>query len=158
MSLAVHHEIDSGLRRNPSWRRVGLIVLALSYAVAGALHLSFPQPFIAITPDWVPWPAEVIRLTGLCELAGASGLLIPRTRRLAAIMLALYAVCVFPANIKHAFWMAGPDASPLRWLYHGPRLALQPVIIWWPLWAAGLIDWPRQTVRGGGPDQRRQNL
>jgi uncharacterized membrane protein len=124
------------------WRRTTLIVLAMAYAAAGVLHLTLPRPFISITPRWVPWPQQVIQITGLCELAGAVGLLIPRTRKLAAIMLALYAVCVFPANIKQAFWMIGPDASPWRWLYHAPRLALQPIIVWWPLWSSGLTDWP----------------
>jgi uncharacterized membrane protein len=123
-------------------RRSSLVVLAVVYVAAGMLHLTFPGPFVSITPGWVPWPERVIQFTGLCELAGAVGLLIPRTRKLAGAMLALYAVCVFPANIKHAFWMAGPDASPWRWLYHGPRLLLQPVIVWWPLWSARLIDWP----------------
>jgi hypothetical protein len=28
------------------------------------------------------------------------------------------------------------------WLYHGPRLAFQPVLMWWALFCAGVIDWP----------------
>jgi uncharacterized membrane protein len=125
-----------------SRRPISLIALAVVYGLAGGLHLTVPGPFISIVPGWVPAPATVVRLTGLCELAGAVGLIMPRTRRLAGFMLALYAVCVFPANINQAFWLAGPHPSPWRWLYHAPRLSLQPVIIWWPLWASGLVDWP----------------
>jgi uncharacterized membrane protein len=136
------HPVESTAARRSSRRQVALVILALAYAAAGALHLILPFPFVAITPSWVPRPERVIQFTGLCELAGSVGLLIPRTRKLAGVMLALYAVCVFPANIKHAFWMIEPDASPWRWLYHAPRLALQPVIIWWPLWVARLVDWP----------------
>jgi uncharacterized membrane protein len=57
-------------------------------------------------------------------------------------MLALYAVCVFPANIKHAF--EGIDLPPVpdTWWYHGPRLLMQPVLVWWALFCAGVIDWP----------------
>ncbi len=127
-------------------RRASLVVLAVAYAAAGVLHLTLPGPFVSITPSWVPWPQTVIQVTGLCELLGAAGLLIPRTRKLAAVMLALYAVCVFPANIKQAFWMAGPDPSPWRWLYHGPRLLIQPVIVWWPLWSARLTTWPGELA------------
>ena len=41
-------------------------------------------------------------MTGLCGIAGTIALLTGRFRYLAGVMLALYAVCVFPANIKHA--------------------------------------------------------
>jgi uncharacterized membrane protein len=101
-----------------------------------------PSVFLPIMPSWVPAPLEVILVTGACELAGAAGLIIPRTRWLAGLMLALYAVCVFPANIKHAF--DGPPAFSLSnsWLYHGPRLLLQPVLVWWALYSGGITDWP----------------
>lgn len=71
----------------------------------------------------------------------------PRLRRAAGIGLALYAVCVFPANIQHVLDSLGrPDAPLSGWRYHGPRLMLQPVIVWWALWAGEVIDWP--FVRG----------
>lgn len=40
----------------------------------------------------------MILLTGIAEISGASGLFLPRTRMLAGIMLALYAVCVYRAD------------------------------------------------------------
>ncbi len=81
--------------------------------------------------------------TGLCELAGAIGLLTGGLRRAAGIALAIYAVCVFPANIKHALDTLPPDAAGhLGWWYHGPRLALQPVLAWWALYAGEVIAWP----------------
>jgi uncharacterized membrane protein len=90
----------------------------------------------------VPWPREIVALTGLWELAGALGLLLPPTRRAAAIGLALYALCVWPANFNHALNHIPLGGVRLGWWYHGPRLALQPVIIWWALWAGGVTDWP----------------
>jgi uncharacterized membrane protein len=65
-----------------------------------------------------------------------------RLRRLAGTMLALYAVCVWPANIKHALESISVPGIPDTWWYHGPRLALQPVFIWWALFCSGAIDWP----------------
>lgn len=97
---------------------------------------------MAITPHWVPWPALVIAFTGMAELAGAIGLVIPRVRRAAGLGLALYALCVWPANLNHAINDIPLGGVHLGWWYHGPRLALQPLIIWWALWASGAVDWP----------------
>lgn len=117
-------------------------MLALIYFIAGVIHIKSPGGFVAITPAWVPWPEQVVLLTGICEIAGAIGLLTRRFRVAAGIGLALYALCVWPANFNHAINDIAIGGTRLSWWYHGPRLALQPVIIWWALWASGAVDWP----------------
>ena len=117
-------------------------LLAAAYFAAGVLHLLHPAPFVAIVPGWVPMPLLTVQATGVCEILGATGLMIPRLRRFAGIMLALYAVCVFPANIHHALARVAVGGTALGWGYHGPRLLLQPVIVWWSLFAGGVIQWP----------------
>jgi len=131
-------------------------LLALLYAAAGFLHLRSPAGFIAITPDWVPDPARVVMLTGLAEIAGAAGLMLPRrligwARPAAGFGLALYALCVWPANLHHALADIPLGGVRLGWWYHGPRLALQPLLIWWALWAGECTDWPfgRRARRAG---------
>jgi uncharacterized membrane protein len=116
--------------------------MASFYALAGIAHVVFTDKFLLIVPGWVPFPHAVVLLTGACEIAGATALATKRLRRLAGIAFALYAVCVLPANIKHA--IEGIDVPPLpnSWWYHGPRLAFQPVLVWWALFCAGVIDWP----------------
>ena len=128
-------------------RRIALFVLATAFALAGVAHLTRPSGFVAITPGWVPAPAIVVALTGVAELAGAAGLLIRPLRRAAGIGLALYALCVWPANFNHALNDIPLGGTHLSWWYHGPRLALQPLLIWWPLWASGVIDWPWRKGR-----------
>lgn len=124
-------------------RRLARLVLALAYIVAGVAHIIMPNGFVKITPDWVSAPQFVVFATGVCEIAGAVALLfVPSLRRAAGIALALYAVCVVPANINHAVNSIAVGGTMLSWWYHGPRLALQPVIIWWALWAAQVTDWP----------------
>jgi uncharacterized membrane protein len=123
-------------------RKVLRWLLALVFLVAGAMHLHNPEPFVRITPGWVPHPQAVIAVTGLCELLGAVGLMTSRLRRWAGLMLATYTVCVYPANIKHAVEHIAIGHSVLGWWYHAPRLAFQPVFFWWCLFAGGLIDWP----------------
>lgn len=123
-------------------RAIARIFLALFYAVAGVAHLRSPGGFLQITPDWVPWPELVVAATGIAEIAGAMGLVTQRFRRAAGIGLALYAVCVFPANINHAVNDIAIGGTDLDWWYHGPRLMLQPVFVWLALWVGGVTDWP----------------
>ena len=116
--------------------------MAMVYLVAGGFHLHDTDAFVLIVPNWVPQPRLVVMLTGYCELLGAVALLSRRLRKQAGIMLALYAICVFPANIKHAFDHVAIGGSRLGWGYHAPRLAFQPVLVWWALFCSGVIDWP----------------
>ena len=118
------------------------MVVAFVYASVGVVHLAAYKTLLPIVPSWVPWPRLTVLATGVCEIAGALALLMPQLRRLAGIMLALYAVCVFPANIKHAIDNLPLDHIRLGWWYHAPRLALQPVIVWVALFAGGVVDWP----------------
>lgn len=126
--------------------RYGLIGL---YGFIGVVHLAAPDSFLPIMPDWVPQPRGVVIATGLCEIAAAFALMLPwpALRRAAGIGLALYAVCVFPANVKHAVEGIHLPPIPDTWWYHGPRLALQPVMVWWALYATRVIDWPFRDRR-----------
>ena len=118
-------------------------LLAALYFVAGVIHLRAPGGFVQITPFWVPMPDVVVFITGVCEIAGALALaFVPGLRRTAGIALAAYALCVFPANINHAINDISVGGFDLSWWYHGPRLLLQPLIIWWALWAGEVTDWP----------------
>jgi uncharacterized membrane protein len=123
-------------------RLILLILMAAIYAAAGGLHLAAADKFLVIMPPGIPFGRQVVLFTGACELAGAAGLLWPPTRRLAGIMLALYALCVWPANIYQALWHVQAPPLPDSWWYHGPRLAFQPVLMWWALFAGRAIDWP----------------
>ncbi len=112
------------------------------YGGAGVLHFTAADKFLLIVPSLVPFARQVVQFTGVCEIAGAIGLLIPRLRALAGIMLALYAAFVFPANIKHAIYGIDVPGLPTSWWYHGPRLLFQPVLVWAALFAADVTRWP----------------
>ncbi|WP_120077774.1 DoxX family protein [Aurantiacibacter odishensis] len=120
-------------------------LLALFYAYAGYRHIVGPAPFLQITPEWVPWPETVILWTGIAEIAGAVALAQPwslKLRQAGGVGLALYALCVWPANVNHMLMdMASPDGG---WgmAYHGPRLVAQPLLIWLALWTGRATDWP----------------
>jgi uncharacterized membrane protein len=116
--------------------------LVLLYLLAGTLHILRPEPFLSITPQWVPWPEATIFVTGLCEIAGSMGLLAPVLRKAAGLGLALYAIAVFPANINHAIIDMSSAQPMLGWAYHAPRLLLQPLLVWAALYASQVTSWP----------------
>jgi uncharacterized membrane protein len=117
-------------------------ILATLFCAAGVAHLAVPGELLKITPDWVPFPPQVIFFTGLCELAGAAALLTKQLRFWAGIALAVYALSVWPANFKHAFNGVDIPYMTSSWWYHAPRLAFQPVIVWSALFCSGVVDWP----------------
>ena len=141
-------------RRIETLRRMLRLLLAAVFAAAGALHIMAPAPFLSIMPPWVPAATGVILWTGICELLGAAGLLLPPLRRTAALGLSLYTVAVYPANVQHMLNDIG-SGTGLGWGYHAPRLLFQPVIVWWCLFAGGLVSWPfrRQSKTSGPPGQ-----
>ncbi len=133
-------------------------LLATFYLLAGIMHLARPAPFLAIMPPWVPWPDQVVALTGLAELAGAIGLVqpwLPRLRAAAGWGLACYALAVWPANFQHFLLDQARSGEGLGLGYHAPRLAAQPLLIWAALWAAAAIDWPFGKRRSGGAEGQR---
>ncbi len=147
----------AGLASLDGWgRRLARWLLALVYLVAGVLHLKSPGGFLAIMPGWVPFPLVVVQLTGVWELVGALLLAWPRApaNRLGGWLMAAYAVVVFPANIHHALAGVAVGGTVLGWGYHAPRLAFQPVFVWWALWAGGVTNWPFRR----SADQRYQKI
>lgn len=117
-------------------------LMAAIYVGFGLLHLAAADKFLPIMPPMIPFKREVILFTGACEVAGGLGLLAPWTRRLAGVMLAIYALCVWPANIYQALWHVHVPPLPDSWWYHAPRLAFQPVMVWWALFAGEVTAWP----------------
>ncbi|MEX0591358.1 MAG: DoxX family protein [Xanthobacteraceae bacterium] len=124
------------------WRACMRWGLAIALVFTGVDHLLLPVRYLPMLPDFVPYPNEIVALTGLCEIAGAFGLLIPRLRKLAGVMLAIYLVAVFPANIKNAIEGLSVEGLPSANWYYWARLPFQPLAVWWSLYAAAVVDWP----------------
>ncbi|MFF4779634.1 DoxX family protein [Microtetraspora fusca] len=134
-----------GLARFTTWRlsaahglAVMLVMTASAHFVpSGVTFMPNHADMVAMVPPFVPFPALVVYLTGVLELAGAVGLVLPATRRAAGICLALLFVLMLPANIHAALagaTLAGEAATPL-W----QRLPEQVLYIGVALWAAGVI-------------------
>jgi len=103
---------------------------------AGANHFLKPVFYLKMMPPYVPWHAAMVYISGIAEVLGGVGLLIPSVRRAAAWGLVALLVAVFPANIYMATnpVEAGAGSIPAAALYG--RLLLQPIFIWWLLWCS----------------------
>lgn len=133
------------MNRKFTMRAILRWVLAAFYAAAGYFHIAAPRGFLTIMPDWVPYPEAVVLWTGIAELLGAAGLIqpwSPRLRMTAGIGLALYALCVWPANINHFAMDLAREDGGMGLAYHVPRMIAQPLIIWLALWVSGATNWP----------------
>ena len=120
----------AGLRTWVAATRVGLAVM---FCFTAAAHFNSMRPdLVRMVPPAVPNPELMVTFTGICEILGAIGLLVPRTRRLAAVGLILFLLAVLPANVHAAqanVTIGGSDVTPL-W----PRVALQLLfiaLVWW---------------------------
>jgi uncharacterized membrane protein len=124
------------------------LAMAVALVLVGTDHWLNPGRYLPMMPAWVPFHLEVVLLTGAAEVAGALGLMAGRLRRLAGVMLALYFVAVFPANIHNALNGLAVEGLPQAQWYYWIRLLFQPVAIWWALYSAEVIRWPfRATLR-----------
>ncbi len=103
---------------------------------------------MAMIPAPLPGSLWLIYLTGVLEIAGAIGLLIPRFRRIAGICLVILLVAMFPANVNAALNgipLRGEPPTPL-WL----RLPIQLLFIG-TVWWTSIREPDRQEHSAGQP-------
>ncbi|MBL8911182.1 MAG: DoxX family protein [Archangium sp.] len=106
-------------------------ILGLAMIGVGVLHFTSPKGFEAIVPKSLPAPRMLVYVSGVAEIAGGIGVLIPFTQVWAAWgLIALY-VAVFPANINMAIndLPLGKTKVP-RWAQWA-RLPFQALFIAW---------------------------
>jgi uncharacterized membrane protein len=86
-----------------NWNLPLRLALCLMFMVAASAHWGRGRPdLIRMVPTALPAPGMLVTITGLLEIAGAVGLLLPQTARAAAICLAVLLTALFPANVRAA--------------------------------------------------------
>ena len=109
------------------------VVLALVFVGMGVNHFR-PGPartMARIIPPSMRWegilsPIRLVRFTGVCEIAGGIGILLPATRTAAAIGLVAFLIAVWPAN---AYAAAHPEWFGRVSIPFWPRYAGQLAVI-----------------------------
>lgn len=94
------------------WTAAIAVGLAAMFVLTGIAHFAPPlrRDLIAIVPPRLPAPALLVTVTGVLELLGAVGLLLPVTRVAAAVCSVALMLAMFPANI-YAARMPNPPKS-----------------------------------------------
>jgi uncharacterized membrane protein len=115
------------------WAAATRLGLAAMFCFTAAAHFNSMRPdLVRMMPPGIPNPEFMVTFTGICEILGAVGLLIARTRRLAGVALILLLLAVLPANIYAARTGLRLGDSPVTPLV--PRVAIQVLFIgllWW---------------------------
>ena len=106
------------------------VVLAISMIMVGTLHFTRADQFARIVPP--PLPAfEMVYISGVFEILGGVGLLIPFISVAAAWGLIALFLAVFPANIYQALNSVALDGVPPNPTLYWMRLPFQIVLIAW---------------------------
>ena len=106
------------------------MALAFLFGVSGLAHFVFRDTFAGAVPEWMPHRGSLVTISGVLEVVGAVGLVLPASRVIAGWCLLALLVAVFPANIQ-MLASARADGRPvwvetLLWM----RLPLQFLLIW----------------------------
>jgi uncharacterized membrane protein len=116
-----------------SWQASARDALALMLFLTASGHFtSMKDDLVRMMPGWIPWPRAMVYFTGICEVAGAIGLLIPSVRHAAGLCLVAFFIAILPANIhaaREGITLRGKPATALLW-----RIPMQVVFIalaWW---------------------------
>jgi uncharacterized membrane protein len=116
-------QLEQGGARSPR-------LLAAFFIGAGINHFAMPRAYEAIVPPALADDANrVVVISGLAEIAGGLGVLLPRTRRLAGVGLVALLAAIFPANVYMARTPERFRRIP-RWALFA-RLPLQPLMMLW---------------------------
>ena len=114
-------------------RRFGLLALAAFFVIAGANHFLDPGFYVAVMPPYLGLHLEIVYVSGLFEILGGVGVLVPRVRSMAGWGLVLLLLAVFPANLHMALNPELFPDLPAFALY--ARLPFQVLFVAWACWA-----------------------
>lgn len=110
------------------------VILAVSTIVVGITHFIRPEQYARIVPPQLPYPFELVYISGFFEILGGMGLLIPFVSVAAAWGLIALFIAVFPANINQAINSIPIEGIPHHPLLYWFRLPFQAVLIAWAWW------------------------
>jgi uncharacterized membrane protein len=120
-------------RRAPGGRLIALVLFAFFFIAAGTNHFVHPGVYVRTVPPWLPAPALLVQISGICEILGGIGVLLPTARRFSGAALIALLIAVFPANVQmtlHPEDYADIASAPAFYI----RLPLQIVLIAWVWW------------------------
>ncbi|BCL33642.1 DoxX family protein [Nostoc sp. MS1] len=122
-------------------------ILAVCLIIVGITHFLRPEQYARIVPPIFP-PFASVYLSGVLEILGGIGLMIPAVSVAAAWGLISLFIAVFPANIYMTLHNIPIDSIPQNQLLYIARLPFQAVLIAWAYW------YTRRTEEFGVDDRQ----
>jgi uncharacterized membrane protein len=112
-----------------------LVMMAAIYIFAGVAHFKQPHYFEEMMPAILPYHKELNLISGVFEILGGIGLLVPWTRKFSAWGIIALLFAIMPANFHIAIYNV-PVFGALEppgwkgWI----RIPFQFVLIMWARW------------------------
>ena len=123
----------AGVQAFASWQDSARYALVVMFVFTATAHFNKMKHDLAqMIPVRFPRPLLIVYITGILELLGAAGLVLPEFRRLAGICLIALLVGMFIANVNAAekgVTLRGKPPTPL-WL-RAPMQILYIALLWW---------------------------
>lgn len=126
-----------------SWNFVfsGNLGMAVFIIFTGFSHFKFQKGMEMMIPDFIPGKMFWVYFTGIIEIAAGIGLMIPSIRETTAILLIVFYVLVFVANINSSkkninIFKADYTGPGMKYLYT-ERIPMQIILIAWT-WYFGI--------------------
>ncbi len=97
-----------------SWLASTRFALAVTFLFTSSAHFNKSRHDLArMMPGIFPNPVGFVYFTGICEVLGAVGIVVPRVRSLAGLCLIIFLLAILPATSKQlAKLFSSPVESP----------------------------------------------
>jgi uncharacterized membrane protein len=119
-------------------KKISRYILIIGYIAAGLNHFIHPDGYVSIIPAYLPFPATLNIIAGLCEIAFGTMLIFKDTRKWGAWLIIILLAAFLPVHItmlQQAPLQVGKllVTPAIAWI----RLLLQPVLMLWAWWHTG---------------------
>ncbi|ROI06864.1 hypothetical protein EGI16_02875 [Chryseobacterium sp. G0240] len=125
----------------PDFLFSGNLGMGVFILFTGLSHFKFQKGMAMMIPDFIPAKMFWVYFTGILEIAAGIGLMIPSIREVTAVLLIVFYVLVFVANIRSSqrninIFKADYTGPGMRYLYI-QRIPMQIILILWT-WYFGI--------------------
>lgn len=130
MNLSLPHAWRT--RQASTAQCAGLAFVFLWFFLGGIAHFAATATEARIVPPVIPWPVAAVLVSGVFELLGAFGILLPSTRKAAGIGLFMLTLAVTPA---HIYMLQRPELFNVPLWALWVRLPVQVALLWLIFWS-----------------------
>lgn len=131
-------------RRIDKRRVAGLAFVFIWFFIGGIAHFVATDTEARIVPPYIPWPVAAVLVSGVFELLGAIGVVMPATRKAAGIGLILLTLAVTPC---HIYMLQQPELFPVPLWALWLRLPIQALLLWLIYWSTTAPPIPSSPAR-----------